>query len=300
MSEIFSQRAESRLLIAIGANGLLTVVQVGSGFWAGSLSLMADALHNFGDAAALVIALVAMRLALRPADPDKTFGYRRAESIGALINLTVLIMLSLYLVVEAVERLVNPREVTGALVMAVAALALVIDTLTVLLTAPHRGTNQNMRAAFLHNMADALASVGVILAGAMIWLYEWFWADAAVTLLIAGYIMWHGVRDIWDVIHLLMEGTPQHLKIGPIKADMEKIPGVRNVHHLHLWNLDENRLALEAHVLIETGYDMEELKTRIKDYLINDCGIGHSTLEFEYELCAEERSKTAFGSGYCL
>ncbi len=280
-----SEIGEKRLLWAIIANMLLTLAQAVGGIISGSLSLIADALHNFSDAAALLIALVAIKIGRKPADQLKTFGYKRAETIAALINLTTLIVIGLYLVYEAIWRFFMPEPVIGWLVVIVASIALIVDIFTAMLTYSQSKHSMNMRAAFLHNVGDALASVGVIIAGAAIILYGWVWVDAAMTLLIAGYILWQGFNDIPKVIHLLMEGTPDHININDVIASMEDIGGVGGVHHVHIWQIDEQRSALEAHVVLEKDTNMDELKLTIKSMLGDIYQINHSTLEFEHKCC---------------
>ena len=156
------------LLFAVGINVLLTLAQVIGGIISGSLSLIADALHNLSDAASLGIALFARKISRRPADESKSFGYQRAEVIAALINLTLLITVSLYLIYEAVWRIVEPQVVAGLIIVLVAGVALIIDIITALITYRLSKSSMNMKAAFLHNLSDALTSIGVIIAGALI------------------------------------------------------------------------------------------------------------------------------------
>ncbi len=273
---------------AVMANVALTAVQVIGGGVSGSLSLIADALHNFSDAASLMIALVAVRIGRRPADQVKTFGYKRAETIAALINLTTLVLLGLYLIFEAVQRFYAPEPIAGWIVIWVAGLALAVDLLTAFLTYAQSKDSMNMRAAFLHNMTDALASVGVILAGTLILLYDWVWVDAAMTLVISAYVLWHGYIEFPQVVHLLMEGTPEDIAIDEVIAAMEDNEGVSDVHHVHIWRLDEKRNALEAHVVLNAAMPfqrMDEIKRELKVMLHERFHIDHSTLEFEIVKC---------------
>lgn len=281
-----SQIGERRLWWAVSANILLTVAQVIGGILSGSLSLVADALHNFSDAASLLIALVAIRIGRKPPDQFKTFGYKRAETVAALINLTTLIIIGLYLCYEAITRFITPEPVAGWTVVIVAGIALAVDVFTALLTYSQSKTSMNIKAAFLHNVTDAMASVGVIITGTLILLYGWIWTDAAMTLIISGYVLWQGFTQIPKVIHLLMEGAPEGLSLEDIRSSMEKVDGVNNVHHVHVWQLDEHRNALEAHVVLSEDTDMDGLKFRLKKLLHDQFEIEHSTLEFEYKKCS--------------
>jgi cobalt-zinc-cadmium efflux system protein len=275
---------DKRLIIAVGVNVLLTLAQVIGGIVSGSLSLIADALHNLSDAASLGIALFARKIGRKPADELKTFGYKRAEIIAALINLTTLVIIGLYLIYEALWRFVEPEEIEGWTVVIVAGIALIIDIATAMLTYAMSKKSMNIKAAFLHNVSDALASVGVIIAGTLILLYGWYWMDTLLTLIIAGYVLWQGFSMLPNTIHLLMEGTPEHLSIAEVITAMESIDGVKNVHHVHIWQLDEHHNALEAHVVTDASQlaDIEQVKDALKTLLSERFEVGHSTLEFEH------------------
>lgn len=284
-----SEIGERRLWWAVGANMLLTAAQVVGGVVSGSLSLIADALHNFSDAASLLIALVAIRIGRKPPDQFKTFGYKRAETVAALINLTTLIIIGLYLCYEAIMRFITPEPIAGWTIVIVAGIALVVDVFTALLTYSQSKNSMNIRAAFLHNVTDALASIGVIIAGTLILLYGWVWTDAAMTLLIAGYVLYQGITEIPKAIHLLMEGTPEDINVGDVITKMEAVNGVQNVHHVHIWQLDEQRNALEAHVVIQSDTNIETIKQNLKGMLDTSFSIDHSTLEFEInQKCIEK------------
>ena len=276
--------SDKGLLAAIGINFFLTLCQFFGGIISGSLSLIADALHNFSDAASLGIALFARKISRKPADEFKSFGYQRAEVIAALINLTLLIVVSLYLIYEAVWRIVEPQPITGWIIVLVAGVALIVDMITAIITFRMSKDSMNMKAAFLHNLSDALASVGVIFGGTLILFYQWYWIDTLVTFLIAGFVLWQGIIMLPKTIHLLMEGTPEDLSLIDIKSSLEEVASVEDVHHIHIWNLDERRIALEAHVVVSSNQlkEVESIKEKLKHVLKKKFGITHSTLEFEH------------------
>lgn len=277
------QLSDSRLVVAVAANVLLTVAQIVGGVLSGSLALVADALHNLNDAASLGLALLARRIARKPADRRRTFGYRRAELIGALINLTTLIIVGLYLIYEAIWRFFEPRAVGGWIVVIVAGVALAVDLITALLTYAMSRRSLNVKAAFVHNVADALASVGVILAGVLIILYNWYWVDLAVTLGISGYILWQGGAMMRATIRPLMDSVPPDVNLDELVAAMQAVDPVQDVHHVHVWQLDEHHRALEAHVVVAEADlpRMEQVKRRLKQLLRERFEIGHATLEFD-------------------
>ncbi|GBD43374.1 Cadmium, cobalt and zinc/H(+)-K(+) antiporter [bacterium HR40] len=276
---------DRRLALAVAVNLLLTLLQIAGGVIAGSLALVADAVHNLSDALSLAIALLARRITRWPAHHGMTFGYGRAELVAALVNLTTLVAIGLYLVAEALVRLVAPPPIDGWMVVWVAAVALAVDLATALLTHRLARTSVNVRAAFLHNVADALGSLAVIVAGAAALLWQLAIVDPLVTLLIAGYILVHAGRDTVPVVRMLMGGTPAEIELAHIEQDLLAIPGVRGVHHLHVWALAEHELSLEAHIVIPevSPARMEAIKAEAKRMLRERWGIAHTTLEMEFE-----------------
>ncbi len=273
---------QRRLAVAVAINLALTVAQVVGGILSGSLALIADALHNFSDAASLVIALWARRIARRPADGQMTFGWGRAEIVAALVNFTTLILIGLYLCFEAVMRLLDPQPIEGWTVVIVAGVALVVDAATVLLTLAMARDNMNIRAAFLHNMADAMASVGVIVGGVVVLLYDWTLIDPLLTLAIAAYVLWHGASEIGGAVRILMNAAPDSLDATELATAMTQVEGVQDVHHLHLWRFDEHRSSLEAHIrLVADAPDPAAVKRRLRTLLADEYGVQHATLETE-------------------
>lgn len=286
---------DGRLALAVAANLLLTGAQIAGGLVSGSLALVADAIHNLSDAASLAIALFARRVARRGADASMTYGYRRAEIIAALINLTTLIVIGVYLVYEAILRFLAPEPIAGWIVVMVAGVALAVDLVTVALTWAAARHSLNIRAAFLHNLADAFGSVAVIVAGALVIWFGWTWVDPAVTLLIAAYILWHGLVEIRACIRILMAGTPAGIDPEALRAAVTAVDGVVDAHHLHVWQLDEGAAFFEAHVVIERADvdRLEDIKRLVKRALHDRFGIGHSTLEIELVGAHSDCSETA-------
>ena len=281
--KIDANTGDRRVGAAIAVNLLLTVAQIIGGIIAGSMALIADAIHNLSDAMSLVVAFAARKIARRPANADMPFGYGRIEVVAALINYTTLIIIGIYLAYEAVWRLFDPRPVDGWLVVILAGLALVIDLVTALLTFSMAKDSVNIRAAFLHNLADAAASIAVIIAGTLILLYDWRLVDPAVTLLIAGYILWMSFGEIGGVIRILMLGAPDDLAIEDVIAAVKDVEGVTDVHQAHLWQMQEHAPAFQAHVVVRGGEwaAADALKQAIKVRLAGQFGIRHTTIELE-------------------
>jgi len=290
------QSGDRRVGVAIWANGLLTVAQIIGGILSGSLALIADAIHNFSDMASLVIAFGARKIARRPADAKMTFGYGRIEIVAALINYTSLIIIGMYLVYEGAMRFADPPQIEGWTVVILGCVALAVDTLTAMLTYSMQKGSVNIRALFLHNLSDALASVAVIVGGVLILLYDIRWVDPAITIGIAAYILWLAFTEIGGPIRTLMLGSPPDVDIDAVIAAIEDIDGVEELHHAHFWQMQEHQAALDTHVVIEDARwdDLETLKKKIKARLEEEFGISHSTLEFERS-CDKHEEATRYG-----
>src|SRR6056297_3428557 len=282
-AHIDATSGDRRVSIAIWANALLTVAQVVGGLLSGSLALIADALHNFSDMASLVIAFAARKIARRPADERMTFGYGRIEIVAALINYTTLILVGFYLIFEGGSRLIDPPEVAGWTVVILGGVALVVDTLTAMLTYSMQKHSVNISALFLHNLSDALASVAVIIGGSLIILYDMRWVDPAITIGIALYILYLSFTEIGGPIRTLMLGSPPDIDGNDVVRAIQSVDGVVNVHHVHLWQMQENTAALDCHIVVERDRmgEADKIKENVKSVLHERFSIGHSTLEFE-------------------
>lgn len=271
-----------RLAWAVVINLLLTAAQVVGGVLSGSLSLVADALHNFSDAAGLLLALVARRISKRPADEHRTFGYGRAEVVGGLINLTSIMVIAGYLLIEAITRMFDRPEVDGWMMVIVAGIALVVDAATAVLTYSMSKESVNIKAAFLHNIADALASVAVIITGTLIILFDWYWTDIVATIGISVYIVWMSWSPMKRCIRILMQSVPDHLSIEEISQSIGRISGVEAVAHLHVWPIDERTNSIEVRVAMreDSGLgEADELRCRLRRHLEAEFGISHITIE---------------------
>ena len=275
---------DARVRLAIWANAALTVAQVVGRVLSGSLALIADALHNVSDMASLAIAYAARRIARRPPDAVMTYGYARIETVAALVNYVTLVLVGAYLVYEGTMRLIDPPEVAGWVVVALGAVALAVDALTAWLTWSMHRESANLRALFLHNLGDALASVAVVGGGALILLFGWRWVDPVLTIAIAGYILWLALREIGGPIRTLMLGSPPAIETHAVLDAVRAVDGVAGLHHAHFWQLEEREPALDAHVVLTSeGWARQEaVKAEIKRRLADGFGIRHSTLEFEH------------------
>lgn len=275
----------SNLVFSIILNLIITVAEIVGGLLSGSLALLSDALHNFSDTTSLGISLVAAKIAARQPDSRKTFGYRRAQIIGAFINLITLVLIALFLIREAIERYFDPQPITGQVMLVVAVIGLLANLLTAALLFRQSKVSLNIRSAFVHVLGDAFSSVGVVISALLIVSYQLYLFDSLVTFLISVYILAHAAGMLRQTMNILMQGVPDGMDLEKIITTVKSFQDVVDVHHLHVWQMDENYANLEAHVVINQR-DPEEitlLKSAIKRKLAGVFNIQHSTLEFEFE-----------------
>jgi cobalt-zinc-cadmium efflux system protein len=276
-----------RLFVTMMLNFLITVVEVVGGILSGSLSLLSDALHNFSDGIAIIISWIAIRLGRQPQTTKYTFGLKRAEIIAAVLNAGTLIVICFYLFKESYERFVNPQEIAGGLMITVASIGLIANVVGTLLLKRGSKDNINIRSAYLHLLGDAISSVAVIIGGLCIYFFKIYWVDPLLTILISIYILWESIKIVREAINVLMMGTPQTISIENIQKEVEEVPGVCNIHHVHIWRLNERVIHLEAHIDVADMLVSQtaELSCRIEEKLKQDHGIDHVTLQFEADKC---------------
>ncbi|MBT1446401.1 cation diffusion facilitator family transporter [Shewanella sp. JM162201] len=255
--------SDRNLYIAIFINVLLTVAQIIGGLLAGSLSLVADALHNLSDAGAILVALIARKLGRKPANDSYSFGYGRAEILATAFNSLTLILVGLYLLFEAWQRYQNPTPVDGFIIFVVAGIALVIDIVTALLTLKAGAKDSmNLRAAFIHNVSDAMASVAVIIAGVFIMLFDWYIADLIVTAIISAYVMYHGVLLLCQACRVLMQAAPAELDLALLRAALQSDTAVAQVNSLTAWQLTDKDVQLGISLSVTKVSDGEQARLR--------------------------------------
>ena len=271
--------SDGKLSIAVFINVLLTIVQVVGGILSGSLALIADALHNLSDAGAIMVAIIARRIGNKSPNKTMTYGYKRAEIIGALINSTSLIIVGLYLIYEAIGKYFNPSPIDGWVVFWIAGIALIIDIATAVITYKAGAKdNMNIRAAFIHNISDALASLAIIITGLLIILYQLYIFDVIATIGISVYVIYHGLSLLKKCIMIIMQAVPENIDIENIKQSLENIEGVSSARHIHAWQLDDKKVCLESHILLNSK-EHERIKEESREMLKNKFGVSHSTLE---------------------
>ncbi len=271
--------------ISIVLNVVVTIAQIIGGLVSGSLSLLSDAVHNFSDVLSLVISFLANKVAKRKASTNKTFGYKRAEIIAAFVNSATLIVVSVFLTVEAVERFFNPQIIATNWVIWLSILAILVNGLSVLLLKKDSETNMNMKSAYLHLLTDMLASIAVLIGGVLMKYYAIFWIDPLLTLLIAFYLIYVGYYLLKESTKVLMLFTPKSIMVQEIVSNISEIEGIKNVHHVHIWQLNEEEIHLEAHIDFKEDIKLSQFEgvlERIEEMVHNKHGINHVNIQPEF------------------
>ena len=274
------------LRISLGVTLAYIVLLVVAGLRSHSLALLSEAGHNLSDFLALLLSLVALYLEARPASATKTYGWRRAGVLAALVNAVSLIAVSFFIFYEAVRRLQQPRSVQAGTMMAVAAAGVVMNGVIawLLFRSSH---DVNLRSALIHEIGDTLSTAAVILGGWAILLTGQSWIDSALSLAIGALILWSAFGIVRETLNILLEGTPRGMKLQQVEAAMRTIDGVRDVHDLHVWSIGSENHALSAHIAIADipPSVSERILRDVKERLLRDFHIHHTTIQFEYEVC---------------
>lgn len=274
-----------KLLITILLNIVITAAQVIGGLVSGSLSLISDALHNFSDVLSLIVSYVAAKLSQQKASINRTFGYKRAEILAAFINASTLVIVAIILIKEAIERFQNPQKIDSNLVIWLSLIAIFANGFSVLLLRKESSNNINLRSAYLHLLTDMLASVAVLVGGLLMKYYELFWVDSLLTLLIALYLIYVGYDLLRTSTKMLMLFTPEHINIKDVVRAVNKLPKVNKLHHVHIWNLSDHELHLEAHLDLTEDIsttEFNDLLLKIEELLHEEFDINHVTIQPEY------------------
>ena len=276
-------RAESRraLGLVLALTVAYTVCEIVGGWLTGSLALLADAGHMLGDSAALALALVAAWLAARPATPERSFGYRRAEILAALVNGVALAVIAIWVFVEAVQRLDNPREILGGWMLAVALIGLVVNVVAAGILS-RAGDNLNVRAALRHVFADLAGSVGVAIAALVVLTTGWERADPVAGMAIGVLILGSSWSIVRDSVSILLEATPEGIDADEVGRRMASVEGVVEVHDLHIWTITSGFPTLSAHVLVRRGDDCHLRRRELEQLLAEEFGLEHTTLQVEH------------------
>ena len=265
------------LFISFIINMMLSVAEIIGGLIAGSVSLIGDALHNTSDAFSILIAVISFKIGRKKADKKYTYGFKRAEIIGGFVNLILLFVSGLYLFAEGIGRLISPEPIEGGIIIWVSVLALIIDAATAKLSHHGSDENTNMRMVFLHNLADALGSVGVIISGLFVVWFNIFWVDGLVALIIATYMVYQSVLSFPKTVNILMNAAPEGIDMENVQKSLESLQGVQNIHHLHIWCVNEKDISLECHMVADKTAVVHEAARLLREQF----GITHCNIQVE-------------------
>jgi len=273
------------LAITVVLNGLITIGQFTGGIISGSLALISDALHNLSDVISVILAYLAHRIGLKPQTQLSTFGYKRAEILAAFINALTLIAISVYLLIEAGKRFLNPKEVDYLWMLGLGILGFLANGLSVLILHNNKEENLNIRAAYLHLIGDALTSLAVIVGAVGIWLFQVYWIDPLVTVLISVYIFVHTFKILKESVGILMQFAPAQIDQVQLVSVLQTIPEIKNIHHIHLWQLADHQIHFEAHISLADDLPVsksDDITQKAKQLLYSRFGISHTTFQYEY------------------
>lgn len=272
-----------RLIITMVMNLIIPIVQIIGGILAGSVALISDAVHNLGDFTATLISYIALRIGEKPATSRLTFGYKRIEVLAAVVNVALLTTACVYIAYEGWKRFTSPQPIRGELVIVFALIGFIANMIAVVIL--HRGAkeNLNLRSVFLHMLTDALTSIGVVFVG-IIWVFApLYWLDPVVSWIIVALILY----GAWDILKnaftILMDATPPGLDINDIQRAVLSIDGIDDVHHIHVWNMSPDRIALAAHIIVPDQMlsDVDSLAVEVREMLFSRFNIDHPILQFE-------------------
>jgi cobalt-zinc-cadmium efflux system protein len=272
-----------KLLFSVILNLLITIAQFIGGILSGSLALLSDALHNFSDVMSLIISYYAHKISHRTQSISQTFGFKRAEILAALFNASVLISVSVYLIIKSVERFLHPEAVASEWVMALAGLGILVNGLSAWLLHRDSHNNLNIRSAYLHLMGDLMTSVAVLIGGGLIYLYGWYWIDPLLSLMISLYLIRTSYGIVRESAGMLMQFSPAHVSIDAILETVGRFCEIESIHHIHLWQLNDEAVFLEARLNFYNDLPLSEVNAVIHDlsHALEKIGVSHTTFQAE-------------------
>ena len=276
------------LLIALILNLGITAIEFVGGALSGSLALTSDAFHNLSDAFSIFNSLIAYKIGRKHATNNKTFGFKRVEVLSALLNSLILVGVSIYVVVEAYNRIRNPYAINSDMMLGVGIFGLIGNFVSVMLLHRDAKHSLNIKASYIHLLGDVLSSVAVIVGAILIRIYHIYGVDAYLSIGIVCVILFNAVKIIYDTTEILMQGAPKGIKVEKLKADIEQIEAIENIHHLHIWRLSDTQWYLECHVSLKNDILLSKttaIKHEIKKIVKGKYHFTHVTLQLEYGEC---------------
>lgn len=286
---------ERALRLALLLTTTFLIAEVIAGFLTGSLALISDAAHMFTDAAALAIALVAVRIGKRPADSRRTFGYYRFEILAAAFNAILLFLVAIYILIEAYQRLKNPQEIQSTGMLIVAVLGLGINLVSMRLLSGGKEHSLNVKGAYLEVWSDMLGSIGVIAGALIIRFTGWSWVDSLVAVAIGLWVLPRTWLLLKESLNVLLEGVPEGIGVEQVQQALLAVPGVRSLHDLHVWTISSGKVSLTVHVVCAAAeMPNDRLLASIRSMLAEQFAIHHATVQLEQDPCEQANEGHSF------
>lgn len=278
---------ERSLLLALVLTATFLIVEVAGGIITGSLALISDAAHMLTDVTALVIALVAIRIGRRPADAIHTFGHYRFEILAAVFNTLLLFLVAIYILYEAYQRLQHPPEIYSIGMLVIASIGLIVNLISMRLLNSGKDKSVNMRSAYLEVWSDMLGSIGVIVGALLIRFTGAAWIDSIIAILIALWVLPRTWVLLKESINVLLEGVPEGVNLKELERLMREVPGILEIHELHVWAITNDKISLTAHLIVDEKYECENILQSLQQLLASQFGIFHTALQLERKKCVD-------------
>jgi len=278
-----SEKTIKLLVLSFVINMLLSVAEIIGGIVSGSIALIGDALHNTSDALSILIAVIAFKIGGRKSSTKYTYGFKRAEVIGGFVNLILLFISGCYLLFEGIERLISPQAIDGMLIVWISVLALFIDAITAKISHHDAHHNSNIKMVFIHNLADAFGSIGVIISGLCVMWFNIYYIDGIIALLIAFYMIFQSVVSFPHIVNILMNAAPDDIDVEEVKQAILQIDNVKGIHHIHLWCISEHDIAIECHIESCKANVVPQINMLLKKKF----NINHCNIQVEEQNCGE-------------
>ncbi|GAB6188575.1 cation diffusion facilitator family transporter [Marinitoga arctica] len=280
---------DKKLLFSIIFNLIITLSEILGGIFSNSLALISDSLHNLNDTMAILLSYIARKISKKPRDEKRTYGYKRVEILAAFTNTLFLFVVAIFLIVESIKKFYNPEIINGKLMLIISIIGLIGNLITAVLLYKDSKENLNIKATFVHIASDTLSSIMIIIGAIFIYNYNWYILDPIFTMLISTYILFEGYYILKESVNILIQGTPEKMKLDKIKNELEKLNYVNNVHHIHIWTTDGQDKYLECHISLkdEEEYNLDKYLKELNQILSEKFEINHTTIQFEKKLCEE-------------
>jgi len=278
------------LIVAIVLNAVIFIVELIGGLLTNSLALISDSLHNLGDFFALILSYIAMKVVQWKSNSEKSYGYVRVEIFVAFINAMALLLIGLYVIYEGIQRFAHPEPVAGGWMLIIAVVGFVVNMAATLLLKTHAHHDLNMKSAYLHLLTDALESLAVVVVAGIIAWKDWRVLDPLISIAIGIFIIKSAWSIVAETVHILTEGTPRGIDLQEVAAFIQSFPGVKNVHHLHIWGLSSRLRALSTHIVVQDQLisSGNKISSQLEQGLEYRFGINHPTLQFESSVCENQ------------